>query len=183
MDRKTVVITGSTRGIGLAAALHCFRSGASVVISSEDEIDLEDALAGFGGDTRAAGVVCDVAKREDVKKLRDTALKKFGAVDVWINNAGMAAPSGNTDEVSMDRGTRLIETNILGAYYGSMTAVRLFKRQGHGRLINMLGRGRNGPVPTANLYGSSKAWIKNFTNRRDRPCQDSPFREKAPCNQ
>ncbi|MDJ0928159.1 MAG: SDR family oxidoreductase [Gammaproteobacteria bacterium] len=160
---KTVVITGSTRGLGRATAEHCLRIGANVVISSERETDVHHALQELGDHPNVAGCVCDVSRLGNMQDLVQFALRRFGQIDVWINNAGTSSPIGAVVDVPLRSGTRVITTNILGVYHGSVLAIRQFQKQGSGRLINIVGRGEKRPVPTANLYASSKAWIRNFT--------------------
>jgi len=159
-----VVITGSTRGLGYAAAKHCLQRGANVIISSEDSNDLQHALSKLTAEyTYVDGRVCDVSRREDVAALLAFAIDRFGTVDVWINNAGTSTPSGAVIDVPIAMGERVITTNIFGVYYGSVLVTRYFRQQRKGRLINIVGRGETKPVATANLYASSKAWIRNFT--------------------
>jgi len=62
-----------------------------------------------------------------------------------------------------ERIKKVVDTNIIGVYYGSLVAMRQLVTQGSGKLINLLGRGDSGPVPYQNAYASSKAWVKNFT--------------------
>ena len=163
-NATTVVITGSTRGLGYAAARYCLQRGANVVISSENNNELQAALSKLATEyTYVAGCVCDVARREDVEALLAFALERFGTVDVWINNAGTSTPSGAVIDVPIALGEQVIATNIFGVYYGSVLAARHFRRQGKGRLVNIVGRGEKKPVATANMYACSKAWIRNFT--------------------
>src|SRR3954471_8222961 len=83
---KVVVITGASAGIGAALAEELGRRGAAVVLAARRKDKLEEVARKAGAKTHA--VVTDVTRREDVKKLLDAAIAKFGRVDVWINNAG-----------------------------------------------------------------------------------------------
>ena len=163
MSRKTVVITGSTRGVGLAAAEQCLALGANVVISSESESDLNAVMARFAGRDDVAGRVCDVTDWAQVEGLVAFARDRFGRIDVWVNNAGTTAASGPTADVPRQQGELVIQTNILGTYHGSIAAVRAFRRQGGGRLINVVGRGEKSPQADANLYSSAKGWVRYFS--------------------
>jgi short-subunit dehydrogenase len=84
-------------------------------------------------------------------------------MDIWINNAGMAGAYGPTLEIPISEYKNVLATNITGVYQGSLVAMEVFTRQGSGKLINILGRGWNGPVPYQNAYAPTKAWGKNFT--------------------
>ncbi len=152
---KVVVITGSSRGLGLATAEACLAAGASVAISSENTEELE--AAPVSDDERVLRISCDVTSEADVRAQRDAAIQRFGRIDAWINNAGTSAPTGATRDVVIATGRQVLGVNILGTYFGSVHAMRQFRKQGSGRLINIVGRGEKHPVPTGALYGSSKA--------------------------
>jgi NAD(P)-dependent dehydrogenase (short-subunit alcohol dehydrogenase family) len=161
---KTAVITGSTRGLGLAMAEAYAAAGAAVVVSSRTASAVDQTVqrlrdAGF----TASGLSCDVGETEQVKALADHAIAQFGHFDVWVNNAGLSGPYGPTMGLPMKRFLDVVRTNILGTYYGSWVAMQYFLAQGHGKLINVIGAGARKPAPMQSAYGSSKAWVRNFT--------------------
>jgi glucose 1-dehydrogenase len=161
---KVAVITGSTQGLGLAIARAFVGAGAAVVVSnhlSDDVARAVDLLARQGG--RADGQVCDVREREQAFALADAAMVAFGRLDIWVNNAGVTATQGPTVAVSPDSFTRVVQTNILGTYHGSLAALRHMSPRRTGKLINIVGQGEEKPNPYGNAYGSSKAWIRCFT--------------------
>jgi glucose 1-dehydrogenase len=164
LTNKVVVVTGGTRGLGLAIAQACVEAGASVVVSSRSQKAVEQAVKEIQSSGRqATGCVCDVADAGQVKAVADLALNTFGHLDVWVNNAGVSAPFGPTLSVSPQRFMQVVQTNIVGVYNGSFVALQHFVAQGHGKLINVLGLGDSGPQPLQNAYGSSKTWVRNFT--------------------
>ena len=161
---KAVVVTGSTRGLGLAIAQACSAAGAAVVVSSRraDAVDATvSALRAAGG--QAAGMACDVGDLAQVAALRDLTLARFGRLDVWINNAGVSGVYGPTLDVPVDTFENVFRTNMLGVYYGSIVALQHFVDRRQGKLINMLGAGDRGVRPLQNAYGSSKVWVASFT--------------------
>ena len=81
-------------------------------------------------------VTTDVSNENEVERLARTTIAQFGRIDVWINNAGVGV-SGRFEEVPLADHTRVIQTNLLGALYGSHFALRQFRKQGHGTLINI----------------------------------------------
>ncbi|KPL86705.1 SDR family NAD(P)-dependent oxidoreductase [Herpetosiphon geysericola] len=161
---KVIVITGGSRGLGLAMAEAMLRQGAKVVIAGRDQASLEQALAELKRHgSNVFALSCDVGDLAAVEALRDQALAQFGKLDVWVNNAGVSGPYGATVAIRPRDYRRVIDTNILGTYHGSISALKHFQSQGHGKLINLFGRGDTGPAPFQTAYGASKSWVRNFT--------------------
>jgi len=174
LEGKIAVITGGTRGLGLAIAQAYVREGASVVIGSRSAEAVERALAALKRDSASVvGQACDVSELAQVEALSKLALDTFGRYDVWVNNAGISAPYGPTVHVPLEAFVRTTQTNVLGTYYGSMVAMRYFLPRQTGKLINILGAGDRGPVAMQNAYASSKAWLRNFTLALAKEYKDS----------
>lgn len=165
LQDKVVVVTGSTRGFGLAVAQACGREGARVVVSSRSQEAVDTALAELRAKgVTADGVPCDVSRLEQVEALGEHAARAFGRFDVWVNNAGWSAPYGPAMHIAPEAFVRTVNTNIAGTYYGSLVAMRAFLAGGRGKLINVFGRGSEGrPAPMQTAYASSKAWVRAFT--------------------
>jgi glucose 1-dehydrogenase len=164
LEGKVAVITGSTRGFGLAIARAYAREGASVVVASRSQASVDQAVETLrtqGGE--ASGMVCDVGERAQVEALANFATQTYHRFDVWVNNAGISAPYGPSVHIEPDVFVGALKTNIFGVYYGSIYAMRYFLPAHAGKLINILGRGDNGPVPMQNAYASSKTWVRAFT--------------------
>lgn len=164
LDGKVAVITGSSRGLGLAIAQTYAREGASVVLAARTQKAVEQAVNAIkASGYKATGAACDVGQYDQVKTLGEQAVSTFGKIDIWVNNAGVAGVFGPTAHIPRERFERVIRTNINGTYYGSMVALEHFVPQKSGKLINLLGRGDDGPVKFQNAYGASKYWVKSFT--------------------
>lgn len=159
----TVVIAGASSGIGRATALAFARHGAKVVVAAR-RADLLKEVAQqceqSGG--RALAVPTDVTDVDAVRALAREAEAAFGAIDVWINIAGTGVfgPYHEAD-IALHRGT--VEVNLFGAMHGAWAALPIFKRQGHGVLINMVSLGGWAPTPFAAAYTASKFGIRGLT--------------------
>lgn len=159
-----IVITGSTRGLGFAAARRLLSEGHSVTISSESGTDVTHALESLEKlGLQARGQRCDISSENQIRELIRFARDDGREIDAWINNAGMPGITGRTDQLPTRDLMRLIDVNIKGTCLCSVYALRVFQSQGHGRLLNVVGRGERSPVPFANSYGPSKTWIRSFT--------------------
>lgn len=165
LEGKTAVITGGTRGFGLEIARAYSKAGARVVVASRTQASVDqtvESLLKYGA--RASGLACDVGEGEQVEALANFAVQTYGSFDIWVNNAGIAAPYGPTVHIEPEAFIRVIKTNIFGVYYGSIYAMRHFLPRQTGKLINILGRGDSGSVPMQNAYTSSKTWVRAFTS-------------------
>ncbi len=164
LDNKVAVITGGTRGLGLAIAQAYAREGAAIFIASRSPSSVNKAIGTLkAAGARVAGLAGDVGDQTDVQAIADRAIETFGHFDIWVNNAGLGAPYGPSADVPMARFAQVLKTNIWGNYYGSIVALKHMVPRGHGKLINVVGRGEKQPVPLQNAYASSKAWLRNFT--------------------
>lgn len=158
MNDRVIVITGASTGIGAAAAELLASRGMNVVLVARRKDALEAVAARCG--ERAMSIVADAAERTEVGRIVDTTLKKFGHIDVWINNVGRGItrmPSELTDE-DVDEIMRL---NVKSALYGMQEVLPHFKERGTGQVINvssMLGR-----IPFA-TFRSAYCGAKHFLN-------------------
>jgi NAD(P)-dependent dehydrogenase (short-subunit alcohol dehydrogenase family) len=164
---KIVVITGSTRGIGLGMADAFLAEGCAVVISGRLPSITEKAagdLAVQYDPARVCGVACDVTQFEQVQSLWEAAVRRFGRVDIWINNAGVANAQMDFWLHPPEKVRSVVVTNLVGAMYGSIVALRGMKQQGSGSLYNMEGLGSGGgrKVKGLALYASTKAGLSYF---------------------
>ncbi len=165
---KSVVITGSTRGIGYSMAEAFLGRGCAVVISGRSQTAVDEALAKLGskyGHELLYGIPCDVTEFTQVQELWESTKSHFGRIDIWINNAGVALPMTKFWELSTEQYRALVQTNILGVMYGSKVALSGMLAQGFGALYNMEGYGaRGGNMGGMTVYGSTKSAI-HFMNR------------------
>ena len=134
---KTVVITGSTRGIGFGLADSFLAEGCAVVVSGRTEAAVSEAvsrLAARHDAQRISGQPCDVSDYAQVQALWDAAVARFGRVDIWINNAGIAHPVSDFEQLPPEQMKAIVETNVLGAMHGARVALKGMQAQGFGSL-------------------------------------------------
>jgi NAD(P)-dependent dehydrogenase (short-subunit alcohol dehydrogenase family) len=164
---KVIVITGSTRGIGLGLARSFMDLGCAVVISGRSEKDVQGVVRALGAQyspESSFGLACDVSDPNDLQALWDGALAHYGVIDIWINNAGVSGPQSPVWDYAPQDVERIIQTNILGTIYGSNIAVSGMLKQGFGAIYNMEGFGSKGRMRMGMaVYGTTKAAVTYFT--------------------
>ena len=166
---KVAVVTGSTRGIGLLIAAALAQAGAHIVISSRSMAAVEAAYEKFEGvpGVQVLGVECDVRDLKQVEQLAARAVDRFGQIDIWFNNAGIAGPYARTGEIPPDEWRAVVETNLMGTYHGTYVALQHMVPRGAGKIINLLGAGdedsRRTRFAYMSAYATSKAAVRRFT--------------------
>jgi short-subunit dehydrogenase len=158
---KVVVITGASSGIGAALARRLARDGHQLVLAARRERELKAVASAFGD--RAFAVVADVTQRALVNNLRDAAIRRFGGVDVWVNNAGRGI-SKHVLELTDEDLDAMMTVNVKSALYGMQAIIPHFHDRGHGHLINVSSfLGRVPLVPFRSAYNASKAVLNALT--------------------
>lgn len=172
-----VIITGSSKGIGLGLAREFSSRGHNVVISGRTEGSLIAARAHIG--EVKGGVIaktCEVKDPAEVQALWDAAVAAFGSVDIWINNAGLARTVWSIIDTPDSDIHSMISTNMLGTINGSKVAARGMLDQGQGKIFNMLGGGSDGEYfPGMGIYGTTKRGLNYFTDALVRELKTSPI--------
>ena len=157
---KVVVITGASSGLGEATARLLSAAGASVVLGARrvDRIQsLADELNAKGG--KALALATDVTNHDQVKKLVDSAVQKFGRIDVMINNAGIM-PHSPLERLKIDDWNRTIDVNIKGVLYGIAAALPYMKQQKAGHIINVSSVAGHKVTPNGAVYCATKHAVR-----------------------
>ena len=175
---KTIVITGSTRGIGLGLADEFLKRSCNVVVSGRSAASVEKAVAQLAAShdaSRIHGCACDVNNLAQVQALWDSAQARFARIDIWINNAGITNPHVPLTKLDEATVRNVVNTNLVGAIFGSQVAVRGMLVQGGGQLYNMEGFGSDGRVGDGlALYGATKAGLRYLTRALLRETKHTP---------
>jgi NADP-dependent 3-hydroxy acid dehydrogenase YdfG len=156
---QVLVITGASSGIGLATARAAVRRGARVVLAARNDEDLARICAELG--ERAAWVSADVADARALEAVRETALDRFGALDTWVNNAGLSI-IGKLGEVALSEARRLFDVNFWGVVNGSRAALHHLREHG-GTIINVGSALPARGVPLQGMFAASKAAVHGYT--------------------
>ena len=162
---KVAIVTGGNSGIGKAIALGLARAEASIVIDyvvhPEATEALEREIATLGG--QSIGVEADVSRVEDLQKLVDAAVAKFGRVDIMVNNAGVETRTSvlDTTEAQYDK---VLSINLKSAFFGTQIAARQMVKQGSGgRIINITSVHEDWPMPGNTAYCLAKGGMRMLT--------------------
>jgi len=142
LNNKSIVITGSTRGIGFGLAHEFLKRGCQVTINGQSQGSVARALELLHRDFDPGGVASepgDVSDPETHQVLWDTAVATFGQVDIWINNAGLGQPTLMIWELPVETAQTIVDINVKGLIFGSQIAIRGMMKQGFGHIYNMEG--------------------------------------------
>lgn len=175
--KKNVVITGSTRGIGLAMAKEFLNNGCHVTLSGRNEKLSEAAKIELSSVVDSYDYCsCDVSKKEDIQRLWDFSADRWGTIDIWVNNAGVNSPHEYVYNINKFYTDAVIDTNIRGVIYGSQIAAEGMIKQGHGAIYNMEGLGSNNMIQRNTvLYGTSKHALTYFTKGLAKELDKTPI--------
>jgi short-subunit dehydrogenase len=163
LGEQVVVITGASQGIGRETALQMAVRGASVVVAARNEEALTEVAAQverLGG--KAEPVVTDVAEPDQVERLAERAMERFGRIDTWVNNAAVSI-YGTVEQLEPDEMERLVRVNLLGQMYGSKAAIARMKPRGTGSIINVGSALSERAIPLQSAYVASKHGVQGFT--------------------
>jgi len=163
LEDQVVVLTGASSGIGLVTARQAAERGAHLVLCSRDDDALQQLAQEIndnGGTAVAASA--DVADQQALRAVADAAIKEFGRIDTWINNAGVSI-YGRLEEVAPSDHRRLFETNFWGVVNGSLLAAEFMRPRG-GVIINVGSVLSDLSIPMQGMYCASKHAVKGFTD-------------------
>jgi 3-oxoacyl-[acyl-carrier protein] reductase len=163
--RKTAIITGASRGIGLAVAERLVAEGATVVITARKEATLCDAVAALGGPTRAVGIAGRADDPEHRAHVVRTAVESFGGAHLLVNNAGINPIMGPLIETDLTAARKIIEVNALGALGWVQEVCSAWMNDHGGAILNVSSVAGTQPTRAIGMYGASKAMLNYITQQ------------------
>ena len=162
---KVAVVTGGSRGIGLAIARALVERGAQVAITATSDATLRTGTAELEKVSGSAAVLpirADVRRYEQVEQAIDTTARQFGGLDVLVNNAGVGVFRPVAD-MAVEEWHRIIDTNVSGVFYCCHAALPHLRQRGGGWIINISSLSGINPFPEAAAYCASKAALNAFS--------------------
>lgn len=174
---KTVVITGSTRGIGLGMAKEFLNRGHQVVISGTSDNSVSHGLASIDiMKDNTIGVPCLVQDPDAIQNLWNEGVKAFGKIDIWINNAGVSTSRNGLENLDTDEILNTVDTNLTGSILCTKIVAKEMLKQGFGEIYMFEGFGSNGQLQKGlTVYGSTKRALRYFTAAAANEYKDTPI--------
>ncbi len=161
---KIALITGGGRGIGKAVALHYAREGAKLAICGRTASEIEEAA----GEIKASGaeclaLVCDVSEEEPVAAMVEEVRKRFGGIDILINNAGVMTRPTPITELEVKKWDYTIAVNLRGPFLVTRAVLPIMSRRKSGSIINVSSSIGRGAYANFAAYAASKWGLEGFT--------------------
>lgn len=178
MASQVVMITGALTGIGRATAFAFAKEGAQILVSGRREAEgqaLATELRETGVD--AEFIQADVRHESQVRDLVDGAVKRFGGIDVAVNNAGTEGDLGPITEQTPENFAKTFETNVLGTLLSMKHELRVMQEQGHGSIINLSSIVGQVGMAGASVYVASKHAVEGLT--KSAALEGAPFKVRV----
>jgi NAD(P)-dependent dehydrogenase (short-subunit alcohol dehydrogenase family) len=162
-DGQTAIVTGASRGIGLAIAQRLVDDGARVVITARKPDALAEAVATLGGAERALGVAGRADDPDHQAETVARAIATFGSADLLVNNAGINPAYGPLMELDLAAARKIVEVNCLAALAWTQQVYGAWQREHGGAIVNVASIAGVRPAPGIAFYGASKAMLIHLT--------------------
>jgi len=159
MNQRTILITGATSGFGEAIARRFAKDGWKLVILGRRK----DRLDKLAKELKAHALVCDVRKRKEVFDALAALPKEYAAIDVLVNNAGLALGMEPAHKADLEDWETMVDTNCKGLMHVTRAVLPGMVERGKGHVVNIGSTASNYPYPGGNVYGATKAFVKQFS--------------------
>lgn len=163
LTRRTAIITGGSRGIGLAIGQRLAEAGANVVLTSRDQDSADAAAAQIDGN--ALGVAAHVAQDDAAQRCIDLTLERFGSIDILVNNAGTNPAFGPLLDQDHARFAKIFDINLWGPLLWTSCAVKAWMGEHGGAVVNTASIGGLSFAPLMGMYNATKAALIHVTKQ------------------
>jgi 3-oxoacyl-[acyl-carrier protein] reductase len=162
-DNRVAVVTGAAQGIGRAVVERMLKSGAKISIWDRDPETMQRTLSEFDLPDRTHGLEVDITDLAVVESATAATLKRFGKIDILINNAAIVGPNANTWEYPVEAFRDVVNIGLIGTFYVSRTVVPSMITANYGRIVNVSSVAGKEGNPRAPAYSSMKAGVIALT--------------------
>lgn len=164
LNGRTAVVTGGSKGIGLAVARSLAQAGCGVVITARNEAEVTEAARRLGEETgsRVVGMRCDQRSYAEVRETMRWTAEEFGGIDILVNNAGVGL-FGPVNEITPEKWDQVIETNLSGVFYCCHEAIPHMQGRGDAWIINVASLAGKNPFAGGTAYNASKFGLVGFS--------------------
>jgi NAD(P)-dependent dehydrogenase (short-subunit alcohol dehydrogenase family) len=163
LKQRTAIVTGASRGIGLAVAQRLVADGARVVITGRTQETLDQAVETLGGQENALAVAGKAADPEHRAKVIETAVAAYGSVDLLVNNTGINPIYGSLLDVDSAVAAKMVDTNVLAAIAWVKACRDAWMGEHGGAVVNLSSVAGLAPSPGIGWYGATKAMLSRVT--------------------
>lgn len=160
---STAIVTGASRGIGLAIARRLVQDGARVVITGRKAEALAEAVGLLGGEQHALGIAGHADDPDHQDEVIARAIETFGSADLLVNNAGINPVYGPLLDLDLDAARKIVDVNCLAALAWVQKLHRAWLAEHGGAIVNVASVGGLKPAPNIGFYGASKAMLIHLT--------------------
>ena len=163
MTRKTILITGATSGFGEATARLFAKNDWQLILTGRRQQRLDDLQQELGGSDKVHTCCFDISDRAAVEHTIDSLPAAVSDIDVLLNNAGLALGLVPADKTDLDDCVQMVDTNIKGLMYCTRKLLPKMRERKQGYILNIGSVAGNWPYPGGNVYGATKAFVKQFS--------------------
>ena len=162
LDGMVAIVTGGSKGIGLAIARALLDRGIRVAITGRNQQDLARAQARLAQDESVLSIVADARNPADAQRAVDETVSRFGRLDILVNNAGVGR-FANVGDMSIETWREVIDTNLSGVFYCTHAALPEMRRRGGGYIVNISSLAGKNAFTGGAAYCASKAGLNAFS--------------------
>ena len=165
LDGRVAIVTGASRGLGMAIAEGLAEHGARVALSSRKQADLDEVAARVNGrfPGRATAIAAHAGREEELRNLVERTMETFGRIDILVNNAGTNPYVGPIIDAELSVWDKTFEVNLRGYFILTQLVVRAWMERNGGAILNIASTGGLRPAPGLGVYGVTKAGVIMMT--------------------